>query len=112
MNKPRRQLALEKKLDSAEHLSPSRLYSNGWVGYRVWLKEHNPSLDISEAKCPGKEEAEEEERLAKILAEAESAIGKGCDEEGIADREVETIELDADGVDEGGKKEDNDTGDQ
>ncbi|KAJ7982493.1 hypothetical protein O6P43_001613 [Quillaja saponaria] len=73
----------------------SRLYTNGWVGCRVWLKERNPSLDIYEAKWPGEEEAEEEERLAKMLVEVEAAKDKGFADEGTADEEVEAIELDA-----------------
>ncbi|KAJ7959932.1 hypothetical protein O6P43_020445 [Quillaja saponaria] len=78
----------------------SHIYANGWVGYPVWLKERNLSLDLSKAKWPVEEETEEEERLAKMLAEAKSTMGKGSWEEyeGATDREVETIELDADTV--------------
>ncbi|KAJ7972294.1 hypothetical protein O6P43_010204 [Quillaja saponaria] len=54
----------------------SRLYANGWVGCLVWLKERNPSLDISEVKWLGEEEAKEEERLAKMLAEAKADKGR------------------------------------
>ncbi|KAJ7942876.1 hypothetical protein O6P43_032492 [Quillaja saponaria] len=72
----------------------SRLYTNGWVNYRSWLKEHNPYLDISKAKWPGEEEAEEEERLAKLLAEAEADQDDVSEDEGDAGEEVEIVDLD------------------
>ncbi|KAJ7961195.1 hypothetical protein O6P43_016568 [Quillaja saponaria] len=59
------------------------LYANGWVSCRVWLKERNPSFDISQATWPGEEEAEEEERLAKMLAEAEADKKEGSKEEEV-----------------------------
>ncbi|KAJ7960141.1 hypothetical protein O6P43_020628 [Quillaja saponaria] len=90
----------------------TRLLAGVQVSCRVWLKERNPSLDISEAKWPGEEEVEEEERLAKMLAETEVATGEESEDEGAADREVETIELDADGVVEGEKNEDNNADNQ
>ncbi|KAJ7969125.1 Transposase (putative), gypsy type [Quillaja saponaria] len=73
----------------------NRLYANWWVGCRVWLKEHNPSLDISEAKWPGEEEAEEEKRLAKMLAKAEANKEDRSEDEGTADEEVEAIQPDS-----------------
>ncbi|KAJ7978407.1 hypothetical protein O6P43_001940 [Quillaja saponaria] len=63
------------------------LYANGWVGCRVWLKERNPYLDISEAKWASEEEAYKEERLAKMLAEAEVDMEEGSEDEGAAERE-------------------------
>ncbi|KAJ7969186.1 hypothetical protein O6P43_013185 [Quillaja saponaria] len=72
----------------------SRLYANGWVGCRSWLKERNPSLDISEAKWPDEEEAEEEERLAKLLTEAEADQDDEPEDEGDEGEEVKTVDLD------------------
>ncbi|KAJ7962009.1 Bromodomain adjacent to zinc finger domain 1A [Quillaja saponaria] len=72
----------------------SRLYANGCVGCRAWLKECNLFLNISEAKWPGEEEAEEEERLAKMLAEAEADQDEGSEDESDTDEEVEDVESD------------------
>ncbi|KAJ7971618.1 putative NAC domain-containing protein [Quillaja saponaria] len=63
---------------------------------KLELKERNPSLDISEVKWPGEEEAEEEERLAKMLAEAEAKKEDGFEDEGAADEEVEAVQPDSD----------------
>ncbi|KAJ7982770.1 hypothetical protein O6P43_001856 [Quillaja saponaria] len=70
-----------------------RLYANGWVNCREWMKEHNPYLDIFEAKWPGEEEAEEEERLAKMLTD-EAGKEEGFEDEGATDEEVEAVEPD------------------
>ncbi|KAJ7963679.1 hypothetical protein O6P43_013604 [Quillaja saponaria] len=62
-----------------------RLYANGWVGCRVWLKECIPSLDISGVKWPGEEESEEEERLANMFTKVEADKEEESEDEGAVD---------------------------
>ncbi|KAJ7978896.1 hypothetical protein O6P43_002355 [Quillaja saponaria] len=60
----------------------------------AWLRVE---LEVSkeEAKWPGEEEAEEEERLAKMLAEAEADKEDGSKDEGAADKEVKVVQPDS-----------------
>ncbi|KAJ7949668.1 hypothetical protein O6P43_029977 [Quillaja saponaria] len=48
-----------------------------------------------EARWPGEEEAEEEERLAKMLAEAEADKEDGSENEGGVDEEVKAVQPDS-----------------